>query len=190
MLTEIFCTLTCLAGADQVRHGRMPGVQEDLKRLYLPQDCRNAITQDATVHRLYLVIPEGGIHVHHLRTAQAAVSSQPQSPDHGARLVTMVLNDPELRGDWAAELEDVRLTMLGLREQLAAELQRLTGSDRFGFLAQHRGMFSRLGATPEQVEAMRESHGIYMVGDSRFNVAGLNKDTVPVLAEAIVKAGV
>ena len=111
-------------------------------------------------------------------------------PDHGARLVTMVLNDPELRGDWAAELEDVRLTMLGLREQLAAELQRLTGSDRFGFLAQHRGMFSRLGATPEQVEAMRESHGIYMVGDSRFNVAGLNKDTVPVLAEAIVKAGV
>ncbi|MCT4371866.1 aspartate/tyrosine/aromatic aminotransferase [Yangia mangrovi] len=110
-------------------------------------------------------------------------------PDHGARLVTMVLNDPELRADWAAELEEVRLSMLGLREQLASELQRLSGSDRFGFIAQHRGMFSRLGATPEQVEAMRHDHGIYMVGDSRLNIAGLNKTTVPILAEAIIKAG-
>ncbi|MCB1365146.1 MAG: aspartate/tyrosine/aromatic aminotransferase, partial [Rhodobacteraceae bacterium] len=68
-------------------------------------------------------------------------------PDHGARLVTMILNDPELRADWASELEEVRRSMLGLREQLAGELQRLTGSDRFAFLAQHRGMFSRLGTT-------------------------------------------
>ena len=110
-------------------------------------------------------------------------------PDHGARLVTMVLTDPDLRADWAAELEEVRLSMLGLREQLASELQRLSGSDRFGFIAQHRGMFSRLGATPEQVETMRRDHGIYMVGDSRLNIAGLNKTTVPILAEAIIKAG-
>ena len=111
-------------------------------------------------------------------------------PDHGARLVTLVLTDAELRADWQAELEEVRQTMLALREQLASELQRLTGSDRFGFLAQHRGMFSRLGATPEQVEAMRRDSGIYMVGDSRLNIAGLNRDTVPILAEAIVEAGV
>ncbi len=111
-------------------------------------------------------------------------------PDHGARLVTMVLTDPALRADWAAELEEVRLSMLGLREQLAGELQRLSGSDRFGFLAQHRGMFSRLGTTPELVETLRAEFGIYMVGDSRMNIAGLNKTTVPILAEAIVKAGV
>ncbi|MGY9048721.1 MAG: aminotransferase class I/II-fold pyridoxal phosphate-dependent enzyme, partial [Rhodobacterales bacterium] len=60
-------------------------------------------------------------------------------PDHGARLVTMVLNDDALRADWMAELEAVRNSMLGLREQLASELQRLSGSDRFGFIAQHRG---------------------------------------------------
>ncbi|MDA7425038.1 amino acid aminotransferase [Thalassococcus lentus] len=111
-------------------------------------------------------------------------------PDHGARLVTMVLNDPALRADWATELEEVRLSMLGLREQLASELQRLSGSDRFGFIAQHRGMFSRLGASPDQVEAMRRDSAIYMVGDSRLNIAGLNASTVPILAEAIIKAGV
>ncbi len=111
-------------------------------------------------------------------------------PDHGARLVTMILNDPTLRADWQAELEEVRQNMLTLRETLAAELRRLSGSDRFGFLAQHRGMFSRLGAAPEQVETLRRDHGIYMVGDSRMNIAGLNARTVPILAKAIIDAGI
>lgn len=111
-------------------------------------------------------------------------------PDHGARVVTMILNDADLRADWAAELEEVRLSMLGLREQLAGELQRLSGSDRFAFLAQHRGMFSRLGTTPDMVDKLREEHAIYMVGDSRLNIAGLNKDSVPILAKAIIDCGI
>jgi len=111
-------------------------------------------------------------------------------PDHGARLVTMILNDDALRADWQAELEEVRLSMLGLREALAAELQRLSGSDRFGFIAQHRGMFSRLGATKDKVEELRAKHAIYMVGDSRVNIAGLNKDTVPILAKAMIDVGI
>ena len=111
-------------------------------------------------------------------------------PDHGARVVTTILNDPELRADWQKELEETRLGMLALRQQLADELQRLTGSDRFGFIAEHRGMFSLLGTTPELVEKMRVDAGIYMVGDSRLNIAGLNAQTVPVLAKAIVDAGV
>jgi aromatic-amino-acid transaminase len=111
-------------------------------------------------------------------------------PDHGARVVTMILRDDALRADWAAELEDVRNSMLGLREQLADELRRLSGSDRFGFIAQHRGMFSRLGTTPDKVEELREKHAIYMVGDSRLNIAGLNRDTVPILAKAIIDCGI
>ena len=51
-------------------------------------------------------------------------------------------------------------------------------------------MFSRIGATPEQVQQMRDDFGIYMVGDSRLNIAGLNSRTVPILAEAIIAAGV
>ncbi len=111
-------------------------------------------------------------------------------PDHGARLVTMVLSDPTLRTEWETELEEVRLGMLTLREQLARELRDLSGSDRFGFLAQHRGMFSRLGATPQQVERLKTEHGIYMVGDSRLNIAGLNAQTVPTLARAILTVGI
>ena len=106
-------------------------------------------------------------------------------PDHGARLVTMILTDDTLRADWKAELEEMRNGMLSLREQLASDLQRLTGSDRFAFVGQHRGMFSRLGLPPEIVERLRAEHAIYMVGDSRLNIAGLNAATVPILAQAI-----
>ncbi len=111
-------------------------------------------------------------------------------PDHGARLVQMILDDAALRADWMAELEAVRQSMLGLREKLSGALRTRTGSDRFGFIAEHRGMFSRIGATPEQVAYMREKHAIYMVGDSRMNIAGLNDANIDILAEAIVDAGV
>ena len=111
-------------------------------------------------------------------------------PDHGARLVTMVLSDEELKRSWMEELEAVRTSMLSLRTQLATELEKLSGSNRFGFLADHRGMFSRLGASPVQVNELRENHAVYMVGDSRLNIAGLNSKTVPVLAKAIVDCGI
>ena len=111
-------------------------------------------------------------------------------PDHGARLVTMVLSDEELKRSWVEELETVRTSMLSLRTQLATELENLSGSNRFGFLADHRGMFSRLGASPEQVNDLREKHAVYMVGDSRLNIAGLNSKTVPVLAKAIIDCGI
>lgn len=108
-------------------------------------------------------------------------------PDHGARLVTMILEDAALKADWMAELEEVRLNMLTLRQSLADELRKATNSDRFDFVATHRGMFSRLGLTEAQVNTLREDHAIYMVGDSRINIAGLNARTVPILAAAIAQ---
>jgi aromatic-amino-acid transaminase len=106
-------------------------------------------------------------------------------PDHGARVVQMILDDTTLRADWMAELEQVRLSMLDLRLSLAAGLRRATNSARFDFVAAHRGMFSRLGLTEAQVDRLRIEHGIYMVSDSRINIAGLNAATVPVLAQAV-----
>ena len=106
-------------------------------------------------------------------------------PDHGARLVTMVLNDPVLRADWTAELDEIRASMLSLRRELAAELQRQTNSDRFGFVSEHRGMFSMLGLSAAQIETMRTEHAVYAVSDSRINIAGLNAAAIPILARAV-----
>lgn len=117
-------------------------------------------------------------------SAARAIYSMP--PDHGAAAVRIVLEDAALRADWEAELEEMRLRMLRLRVAFADALRRQTNSDRFDFVASHRGMFSRLGLTEAQVERLRVEHGVYMVGDSRINVAGLPEDGMDRLAKAIV----
>jgi aspartate/tyrosine/aromatic aminotransferase len=107
-------------------------------------------------------------------------------PDHGAAAVRIVLEDDDLRSSWRAELEAMRRRMVTLREGLADALRRQSNSDRYDFLARHRGMFSRLGISAEQVERLRTEHGVYVVGDSRINVAGLPGDRLDELAKAIV----
>jgi aspartate aminotransferase len=107
-------------------------------------------------------------------------------PDHAAAAVRIILEDETLTANWKAELEDMRLRMLNLRKGFADALRRHSNSDRFDFIAEHRGMFSRLGITEAQVDRLREEFGIYMVGDSRFNVAGLKEDRLEELAKAVV----
>jgi aspartate/tyrosine/aromatic aminotransferase len=108
-------------------------------------------------------------------------------PDHGARAVETILNDPVLRDEWRDELRAMRLTMIGNRAALAEALRSETGSDRFGYLGANRGMFSLIGAGPEQVALLRETHGIYVVGDGRMNVAGLTPATIPRVAKALAE---
>ena len=46
-------------------------------------------------------------------------------------------------------------------------------------------MFCFLGISAEQVESLKTNYGIYMVGSSRINVAGITSDNVHYLAESI-----
>ncbi|MBF9050938.1 aminotransferase class I/II-fold pyridoxal phosphate-dependent enzyme [Roseobacter sp. HKCCD9010] len=108
-------------------------------------------------------------------------------PDHGARVVETILTDPALTETWRTELREMREGMSATRQSIAEALRAETGSDRFGFLASNRGMFSLIGATPEQVEALRDDHAIYVVGDGRMNIAGLTPDSIPYVARAVAK---
>ena len=108
-------------------------------------------------------------------------------PDHGARVVQEILGDETLGALWRGELDAMRRAMEGNRRALAEALREETVSDRFGFLAAHRGMFSLIGATSTQVDRLREVHGIYLVGDGRMNVAGLTPDTIPRVARALAE---
>jgi aromatic-amino-acid transaminase len=107
-------------------------------------------------------------------------------PDHAAAAVRIILEDDALRADWKSELEAMRLRMLNLRKGFAEALRRQSNSSRFDFIADHRGMFSRLGLTETQVDRLRDEFGIYMVSDSRVNVAGLREDRLDDLARAVV----
>ena len=72
---------------------------------------------------------------------------------------------------------------------VAEDVEAVGHFHRFDFVATHRGMFSRLGLAPEQVAALRDRHGIYMVGDSRVNIAALPTEKLETLAKAMVAVG-
>ncbi len=89
--------------------------------------------------------------------------------------------------DWKEQHHTDKDRYNDLRRDLAEALRDATGSDRFAHFGSQRGMFSRLGATPDQVRRLREDHAIYMVGDGRMNIAGLAKEDIPRLARAIAE---
>jgi aromatic-amino-acid transaminase len=115
----------------------------------------------------------------------AARSNYSMPADHGAAVVRTILTDPELSEEWRAELDAMRERVQTLRDGLADALRTRTNSDAFDFMSRQRGMFSLTGLSPQVIETLRDRHGVYMVGDSRMNVAGLNKAQIAPLADAI-----
>ncbi len=103
--------------------------------------------------------------------AGLARTSYSMPPDHGAAVVRTILADPELRRDWAEELEAMRLRMTGIRHTLAEGLR--TRWQSLGAIADQEGMFSMLPLTEAEVMRLRTEHGIYMPGSGRINIAGL-----------------
>lgn len=108
-------------------------------------------------------------------------------PDHGGRVVSTILGDTGLRDLWERELEEMRLRVAENRRALADALRVATGSDRFGFVAGQQGMFSLLPLSPEAVEKLRAEAGIYMLGDGRVNMAGLDAAGIAATARGLAK---
>jgi aromatic-amino-acid transaminase len=107
-------------------------------------------------------------------------------PDHGSAIVRTVLEDPALAADWRAELDDMRSSILSLRQGLAASFRRFTNGSDYDFLAKNKGMFSLIGLTPREAVMLRERHAIYIVEDGRINVAGLQASQIDTFAEAVL----
>ena len=113
-----------------------------------------------------------------------------QTPDHGAEVVRVILEDKALRAEWEAELTQMRERMKRLRVKLADAIRRKSNSKDFDFIAEHSGMFSLLGLPQDVVEKLKTEDGVYMINDSRINVAGIPEDRVDQLADYLLAASV
>ena len=120
----------------------------------------------------------------HLVRAVRGCYSMP--PDHPGRIVTTILHDEALRRLWIEELDAMRARVKSLRQSAAEALRQRSNSDRFDFLAAHRGLFSLTGLTPAQVAALAKDHAIYLIGDGRMNLASLRETKVEAFAEAVM----
>ena len=106
-------------------------------------------------------------------------------PAHGALIVDRILADPDLHEGWRGELAAMAARLDRMRRSLAAALASHRPELDTTWLGRQRGMFSLLGIDAEQVLALREERHIYMVGDSRINIAGLNDANIPLVAAAV-----
>jgi aspartate/tyrosine/aromatic aminotransferase len=108
-------------------------------------------------------------------------------PSLGGQAVATVLLDAELRQQWQEELTELRDRLNGLRASLAKAIAD-AGLTGFDGIDTERGMFTLTGLSPAQVEWLRTARGVYLVSDSRANVAGLTDATIPVLVDGLLAA--
>jgi aromatic-amino-acid transaminase len=105
-------------------------------------------------------------------------------PTHGALLVSTILNDPELRAQWVAELGEMRQRIRRMREGL---VERLAGNNvqDFSRFVKQRGLFSFSGLSATQMERLKAEHGIYGVSDGRLCMAALTETSLDRVAAGV-----
>jgi aspartate/tyrosine/aromatic aminotransferase len=72
-----------------------------------------------------------------------------------------------------------------MRLALRAELESLRPASSWAHMTDQIGMFCFSGMTEAQVDALRETHHIYLTRDGRISMAGVNPGNVKRIAAAI-----
>jgi len=106
-------------------------------------------------------------------------------PDHGAAVVSLILNDDARRSAWVTELDEMRERLRDMRHLLNDALIQQAPDYDFSHLVRATGMFCFLGITVEQVARLKQDFGVYMVDSSRINVAGITPQNVSYVAASI-----
>jgi aromatic-amino-acid transaminase len=106
-------------------------------------------------------------------------------PTHGGKVVSAVLESPELRGQWEQELAGMRDRIRAMRGALVERLRAKAPGSDFDFVIKQRGMFSYSGLTKAQVQRLREEFSVYAIDTGRICVAALNGRNVDYVANAI-----
>jgi len=106
-------------------------------------------------------------------------------PNHGARIVSRVLNDPTRFQQW----RDHILTMSGrikeMRQGLRERLEKLGTPGTWGHITDQIGMFSFTGLTAAQAKHLADKYSIYLLSSGRINICGLTTGNIDYVAEAV-----
>lgn len=125
--------------------------------------------------------------VRHAETAlqNAARTLYSMPPEHGAAVVTTILEDQGLRAAWRAELDVMRSRIMANRADLTAHLSALGCAEQARSLARQKGMFSMLPLTAPQMLQLRREYAVYGTTSGRINIAGIPAHRIPCLARGI-----
>ena len=106
-------------------------------------------------------------------------------PTHGARVVARVLTTPALRKSWEEELAAMCQRITRMRQAIHDQLREHVSGEKLSRYIKQRGMFTYTGLSADQVDRLKNEHGVYVLRSGRMCVAGLNERNVGVVANAI-----
>ncbi|XP_012061114.1 PREDICTED: LOW QUALITY PROTEIN: probable aspartate aminotransferase, cytoplasmic [Atta cephalotes] len=106
-------------------------------------------------------------------------------PNHGARIVVTVLNNPEFFEEWKDNIKTMSRRIKQMRIGLYHRLLKLDTPGTWDHIIQQIGMFSYTGLTEKQVQYLRNYYHIYMLSSGRINMCGLNENNLDYVANAI-----
>jgi len=106
-------------------------------------------------------------------------------PIHGARIVTEILGNADLRKEWLGDVKGMADRIISMRTRLRDGLAREGSTLNWQHITDQIGMFCFTGMTPEQVEKITKNHSVYLTKDGRISIAGISSTNVDYLAHAI-----
>ncbi|KAH6918688.1 aspartate aminotransferase, partial [Coprinopsis sp. MPI-PUGE-AT-0042] len=109
-------------------------------------------------------------------------------PSHGARLVSLILKEPQLFAEWKQDISTMANRIIDMRKELYRLLtEEFKTPGNWDHILNQIGMFSFTGLNPDQSKAMVEKAHVYMTGNGRISMAGLNTHNVRLFAENMDK---
>ncbi|XP_075160762.1 glutamate oxaloacetate transaminase 1 [Haematobia irritans] len=106
-------------------------------------------------------------------------------PAFGSRIVSTVLNNPDLRKEWMDCIKTMSGRIIKMRQALRGRLEELKTPGTWNHITQQIGMFSYTGLNEKQVRILIDEYHIYLLKTGRINMCGLNESNVNYVAEAI-----
>ncbi|XP_072041873.1 aspartate aminotransferase, cytoplasmic-like [Amphiura filiformis] len=106
-------------------------------------------------------------------------------PNHGARIVSTVLNNPTLLAQWFEHIATMSSRIKSMRQALYERLKALGTPGTWHHITDQIGMFSYTGLGPNQVEFMKKNYAVYAMKDGRMNMCALTTKNVDYVANAI-----
>jgi aspartate aminotransferase len=106
-------------------------------------------------------------------------------PIHGARIVTEILSNPELKQKWLGDVKTMADRIITMRTKLRDGLKREGSTLNWQHITDQIGMFCFTGMKPDQVENIVKKHSVYLTKDGRISIAGISSKNVDYLAHAI-----
>lgn len=107
------------------------------------------------------------------------------APAFGARVATIVQDDPAILEQWKKDVADVCSRIKTVRQQVVEKLEKLQTPGSWDHVVQQNGLFCFTGLTPLQVEKLILEHSIYLTSNGRINVAGLNLSNLDTFCRAV-----